>query len=258
MKTLFAVKSSMKHWMDGSHKEIRNTWGQCLPENADLRFFFGNGAGWVIPDQDEIHVDAPDDYKGLSLKVKEILKWSIEQGYDYTYLCDTDTFCIPNRVQAILTHALPSDYIGWITPWEPFFAFGGCGFVVSKKFAQIIANSPVQDPLDDISIGKLSHSTEDLVVLNAVKGWLHGVGWHFPKNTYACGVYDSRFPWMKMMAQQYLGVPKMNYTWAVMRGYDIQSVSIQLCTEDRKDEFDELNLQAILPYQGFVRVGEKK
>jgi hypothetical protein len=250
MKILFAVKSSMKMWMEGAHKEIRKTWGFHIPpsEDASLKFFFGNGAGWLLgPDLDEIHVDAPDSYEGLSLKVKEILKWSIKEGYDYTYLCDTDTFCLPHRLIQVLLNSLSFDYGGWITPWEPFFAFGGVGYVVSKKFAQIIVDSPVMDSLDDVSIGKLAQNTPGLITLNAVKGWLRGVAWHFPKSVYACKSYEPRFPWMKLMAQQHLALPKINFSWTISLGGAIQTVPIQLSSEDRIDEFQDLHLLLVLP-----------
>ena len=83
MKTLIAVKSSMKAWMGGYHEPIRETWGKqrrnCTEHNhVHLKFLFGNDAVWLLgPYHDEVNIDVADDYYSLSLKANKILEYSL-------------------------------------------------------------------------------------------------------------------------------------------------------------------------------------
>jgi hypothetical protein len=267
MKILVAVKSSAKAWMQGCHEPIRETWGSKIKactkyDHTHLKFFFGNGSSWLLaPHHDEVHIDAPDEYKDLSKKVNKILEYSISEGYDFTYLCDTDTFCRVDRLHELLWHSCTqSDYLGWIIPWEPKFAFGGCGFVVSRRAAQIVVNEPVQDPMDDISIGKILYGRNGITVIDGVRGFNLGVGWHFTKNVYAVKRYDPKFPWMRLMAEKHLGMtfndepeipiigepPAKDWRkWDVTIGGAKRTVTLGLTGEDLIDDYEGLMLQSI-------------
>lgn len=264
MKVLIAVKSSMKGWMGGMHEPIRESWGSkavCTKDNhVHLKFFFGNDSGWLLgPYPDEIHIDAPDGYTDLSKKVKKICEYAVAGGYDYVYICDTDTFCIVDRLMDILRYQPSFDYGGWIVPWKPKFAFGGCGYVLSNRAAQIIAEEPVRDPLDDISIGRVLYGRPGIVTLDALSGFHRGVAWHFPKNVYAVKTYDPKFPWMRLMAEKHLGMtfndepkipiigekkvePNAWREWPVVIGGASRIVRLTLTGEDLVDDYDDIIL----------------
>ena len=101
MRILVAVKSCNRDMANGCHQAIRDTWGKDFPPNVDVRFFVGeyDNANEARLLTDEIRLHVVDDLVHLPIKVREMANWSLEQGYDYTYLCDVDTFVIPKRLR---------------------------------------------------------------------------------------------------------------------------------------------------------------
>jgi len=113
MKLLFAVISYQGDAQNGNNQLIRETWGKDV--EGDLRFFIGRRGLAFVPQIDEVLVDwqkgRPCGHEWWDPKenccidfwqyeVREVLKWSVEQGYDFVYLCQTDTFLIPKRLMA--------------------------------------------------------------------------------------------------------------------------------------------------------------
>ena len=45
------------------------------------------------PKDDEVALPVPDDYFHLVFKTKAMHKWALENGFDFVYKCDTDTYC---------------------------------------------------------------------------------------------------------------------------------------------------------------------
>lgn len=239
MKILIAVKSYRDMEQRGAHEQIRESWGRLFPwrsvvnskeVNMDLRFFVGGGEQ-LAAYADEVHLNARDDYRGLSEKANEILRWALDKGYDYVVLVDTDTFLNPHELTRLPWGEF--DYAGMLLSWGPFM-FGGCGFAISRDAALIVLNNSIKDEMDDISIGKilLHRPQPDIRVLPCI--WDRRVGWHFPKSTYSVSSYDPRFPWMKMMAQAHLGFPAMSYRWSQMIGGAVREITLVLSRMDRE------------------------
>lgn len=216
MRILFAIKSCMRSWMDGEHEAIREGWGKHLPSNCDLRFFIGNGAGWMLaPNRDEIKLSVKDGYKDLPEKVREMMRWALKEGYDYAYLCDNDTFLHPERLVGILTKTR-ADYIGKFY-WEGKdpteyrgdyrFAFGGFGYFVSRAAMQMVVDAPkAKITEEDQWVGSILWNS-NAVIINQMnmKRFGHYRAWHYPKDSYAgFPRYTAKTGWQKAMAQYHL------------------------------------------------------
>jgi len=172
MKLLIAIKSCQRDKDNGSHQAIRDTWAKYLPPAVDLRFFVGGEK--VSLETDEVQVPVEDDYFSLSLKTKAIADYSVKNQYDFTFLCDTDTYVWPAKLLA--SGFEEYDYSGgWQLPqhgWilgkayhdfvddegeivDPIYAWmsGGVGYFLSRKAAEIISASVISHWAEDIQTG---------------------------------------------------------------------------------------------------------
>ncbi len=85
---------------------IRNTWLPFVPkEQAEVMFFRGRGA-LREPLSDEVFFDCPDDYQSLPEKIRLIVRWAYEHGYDYVLKCDDDVILDSEKM-------LASDFTGY-------------------------------------------------------------------------------------------------------------------------------------------------
>ena len=114
MRLLIAVMSFEGDATNGNHDAIRNTWGKdVVTAGATLKFFVGRRGSEFSPKADEVMIPwlqklCPrhgwwESKRGCcqnfwDFETREMLKWSLANGYDYTMLCENDTFCIPRLV----------------------------------------------------------------------------------------------------------------------------------------------------------------
>jgi Galactosyltransferase len=216
MRILFAVKSCMKSWMAGEHEAIREGWGKHLPQNCDLRFFIGNGSGWLLnTDRDEVKLSVKDKYEDLPEKVRAIMRWALEKGYDYAYLLDNDTFIHPQRIVNLLV-GRHQDYIGKFY-WEGKdpteyrgdyrFAFGGFGYYVSRPAMQLVVEAlPAKITEEDQWVGSILYKSNAIKIHETnLERFGHYRTWHYPKDSYAgFPKYSAKTGWQKAMAQYHL------------------------------------------------------
>jgi len=169
-RLLIAIKSCAYDRDRGAHDLVRDTWGKDVA-GADLKFFTARTGN---PDPDEVIVKAPDDYKGLPYKVREIVRWALAQKYDYIFLCDTGSFVIPHHLVNYGFQGL--NYVGYcnlrcrpfkleaedsargcppivIDPCYPW-ASGG-GYILSRKAMGIVAASEPNVWAEDLWVGQL-------------------------------------------------------------------------------------------------------
>lgn len=215
MRLLIGVKSCSRDLENGSHEVIRQTWGRDV-QGADLRFFIGRGE---ISKADEVAVDAPDDYDSLPLKTREILRWSIVSRYDFTFLCDTDTFVVPSKLMTCGFDSFdvsgrfnghdpkdgPFHYrdergeYPLIYPWPS----GGWGYFISKAAAEIVVANDPNVWAEDMYVGQALGPD---VVSGKIKArhLLHlsnCVSWHHPGAR--AGLEKPISDWMKSMQERY-------------------------------------------------------
>jgi hypothetical protein len=128
---------------------LRRTWVKDV-KGADVRFFLGHGGVGDVP-EDEVWVNAPDDYKSLRHKTQMAFKWAVYKDYDFIFKTDDDVYVIPER---LLNNFTGHDYSGRVRapscendapriygPKETMFC-SGFGYWLSQRAAKVVAYAP--------------------------------------------------------------------------------------------------------------------
>lgn len=148
MKILIAVKSCHRDIALGFNQIVRDTWGRDFP----VTFFVGRGQSELA--DDEVMLDCPDEYLDLPAKVRTILAWALWRGYDFVFLCDTDSYV---AVDQLLSSGFEDyDYVGnfngelgkpkAVEGAHYAWTSGGDGYWLSRKATEIVATAP--EPTD--------------------------------------------------------------------------------------------------------------
>jgi hypothetical protein len=234
MRVLIAVCSYQGDAENGNHDRIRETWGKdCAPVGADLRFFIGRREPGFAPQSDEVLADFQksrncqhawwEAYEGCCIcfwqqEARGILRCSIEQNYDYTFLCSTDTYLIPDKLMAMnfesfdysghfIPDALPvglkSEYDVYghrLYPWAEV----GCGFFISMKASQIVLTAAPDFWYQDVHIGQILGPKIESGEIKAVRfdGFVNQVSWHF-RDQNGDGYQSHGAGWMKRMYEEH-------------------------------------------------------
>ena len=215
MKLLFAVKSCRSHRQEGYHDAIMETWGKDVP-NGDIRFFSGDEDRFLPKKANEVCLGVPDDYMNLPLKTKAIIGWSLWNGYDFTFLCDTDTFTIPTRllkcgfekydysgrfgnqpkIGTTFHYRDPQGDYPNCHPW----ASGGVGYFLSRKSGELIARSWPDVWAEDLWVGQClgKHIQSGEITASDLPIECESA-WHFPRRQYNNESYNLKFGWMEKM-----------------------------------------------------------
>jgi hypothetical protein len=222
MRILVAVISYFPDMLKGCHEAIRKGWGKDVAP-ADLRFFmptlrWQNGEKIVLPEgpSDEIRLDVSDAYDRIQHEVREILRWSINQGYAFTFLACNDTFI---NFKKLLTSGFERyDYFGTcypssVVPGETFsFKFyektfpnmfswmdGGIGYFVSKKAAELIVKEESNEWTADIHHGQILGPK---ISTNEISAGLMPMTIHYQHKTDEKR-YDGVIEWQRKMYEKY-------------------------------------------------------
>ena len=148
MRTLIAIVHcrTRQPYMDA----IRATWLPLVPSNcADAKFFVGRGEHKDYP-EDVVELDCGDGYESLPEKVRAITKWSLSNGYEYTFKLDDDVVILPSKFLASGYES--ADFIGHrnSSHENPVPPYGFC-YGLSKRSMQIIAEAEL--PKDNFDEG---------------------------------------------------------------------------------------------------------
>jgi hypothetical protein len=222
MRLLIAVKSCRQDFLCGYHQVIRNSWGKdVFPTGAHLLFFLGD-VDPALLGIDEEFVNVRDDYAGLPYKTREICRRSVSWDYDFVFICDTDSFVLPEKllkcgfeqydyyglIQRPLGKSFqydavsregkhhPSTYLPW--------ASGGYGYFLSKHAAAIIAETEPDFWAEDLWVGQIMNEqyNHGRVTIGGAKNLAGQCSWHFPAHEFNSG-YDLRFNWMPKMYERH-------------------------------------------------------
>jgi hypothetical protein len=97
MRTLIAVAGchARREYADAQ----RRTWAKSVI-GADLLFVVG-GEAQIPKPQDELRLNCPDGYYERKQKIQSLVRWTLDQGYDYLWKTDDDTYLRPERLVAL-------------------------------------------------------------------------------------------------------------------------------------------------------------
>jgi hypothetical protein len=224
---LICVKSCRRDRALGYHQAIRDTWGRGL----DVRFFMGlpaeerNTVNGPEVNADEIILDCKDDYESLPWKTKAILAWFLKTAYDFGFMCDNDTFILPDNLTR--TDFQRYDYsgrfgehpaIGTLFPYTDGrgnhypncapWASGGIGYFLSRRAAGYILLCDPYTWAEDMFVGQcLSPYIQDHELSAADLPKFSGIAaWHFQR-TKKYPLYNP-----EMMYRSWeLGTPNLMY-----------------------------------------------
>jgi hypothetical protein len=202
MRILIAIFSCARDISNGFNQAIRDTWARNA-QGADIRFFVGRTA---IPKRDdEICLDAPDEWITLPHKTKAIQCWAVDHDYDFTYKCDTDTYV---RVPRLLASGFEAyDYTGFFGPYELgnpcalpgnhyASASGGAGYCLSRKASRMVASAKVDDWSEDRWVGKIlgpKIRAGEIAVCNSTRyGGFDGISFATDISCHYCSETKSR------------------------------------------------------------------
>jgi hypothetical protein len=233
MKVLVAIYSHSGDATNGNHQKIRDTWGRHLAP-WDLRFMIGHrdAPGWKIqPDEvllpERANRYCGDDWLAWNLYYQELtiemLRWSLENGYDFTFLCCNDTFVIPSKLKQ--TDFEKYDYSGIFYPHvplgetfpEPFYgrlayaaADAGTGWFMSRKASELVVNSKQDDYFgtSDQYTGQVlgPHIKSGEIKAKNLDNFHHVAAWHYREDGEALHTgYSTDSTWMHRMYQKYGG-----------------------------------------------------
>ncbi len=147
MKTLLAIVSCGLFKDNGNNQAVRDTWLTQL-RGMDYKIFMGQGS--TATKEDEVVLQAPDDYSNVTYKTKEMYKYAFRNGYDYIFKCYPDTYVCPSR---LLTCGFENyDYIGNFacTPITGSYCCGGTGYWTSKLAYENMLSARI--PTEDVVI----------------------------------------------------------------------------------------------------------
>lgn len=183
MKTLVAILSCSHHTLHGHNEVLRSTWLKNAKEFSEVeyRFFLGDGTqtsedhtllDWTwsnespaytqrkfndpsivgyTPKADEVLMKVSDRYEHMSYKLREALRWSTGNLYDYTFVCLTDTYVALDR---LVNSNNGFDYCGTANG-EHTAIGGGPGMWLSYRASELIVASLVTDWAYDRWVGPI-------------------------------------------------------------------------------------------------------
>jgi hypothetical protein len=121
---------------------LRDTWLKDV--TVDYKIFKGRRIG--TPLTDEVWLDAPDDYFHSSQKLKALVRYALDQGYDALVKVDDDTFVLWDRFMANLP---TSDYVGG----GPSGFAAGCFYWLSRRAMEVVVQQPCFRWQEDFWVG---------------------------------------------------------------------------------------------------------
>ena len=143
-------KGLMKDWFIRPNVDrvsaLRDTWLKDV--TVDYKIFYGVQPGERVnraPLEDEVFLNAPDDYYHSSQKLKALAQYALEGGYDYVLKIDDDMWVYWERLDLQPT----ADYIGG----GPSGFAAGCAYWMSARLMKLLVASPCFRWQEDFWVG---------------------------------------------------------------------------------------------------------
>lgn len=140
-------KGLMKDWFTRPNVDrvsaLRDTWLKDV--TVDYKIFYGRGTG-RLPLPDEIFLDTPDGYYHSSQKLKAVVQYALDNGYDAITKVDDDVYLHWDRFMANLP---TSDYVGG----GPSGFAAGCFYWLTRRAMEVVVSQPCFRWQEDFWVG---------------------------------------------------------------------------------------------------------
>ena len=93
---------------------------------------------------DEILLPVPDDYIHIAVKVREVFRWALKNGFSHVFKCETDTYVVIDRL--LKSGFQKHDILGGAAGRN---IAGGSGWWMSRKGMDAVVNEPINTWSDD-------------------------------------------------------------------------------------------------------------
>jgi hypothetical protein len=159
MRALIAITSYEGARTNGMNQAVRDTWLPALADipNVDCRFFSGRGTTAPLQN-DEVCVNAGDDYENITNKVIESTRWALNRRYDLIFRTYPDVYIRPERLMAAI---MPDKaYVGYpvCVPNSIPYASGGASYWLRAQEAAYLLDTKVPyDWAEDRWVGHVMH-----------------------------------------------------------------------------------------------------
>lgn len=191
-KVLIAVPAAQKYEyqrhnlsvprvIDGRVSAVRETWMDDVRKfpYVDAKFFYGQPVRDAVGD--EVFVNAPDDYEGLSVKVKEICRYALAMGYSHLVKADDDTVIYLDRLLRSGFDAV--DQMGYFgcthAPGRcSCYATGMC-YTLNRRCMELVVKAPITHWAEDLWVGSVLRAAG--IRPTGHPGFLPGFGAHYVK-----------------------------------------------------------------------------
>ena len=169
MNPIILITSCNRDAERGCNDAIRNTWLSKWGDLIPHRFFMGQGCN--NPKDDELVFYEDDGYESVVNKTQEAYRWAFQNGYDYVFQCDVDTYVFIPR---LLSSGFEKyDYIGYLVG-HGTYAGGGCGYWLSKKAIEyLVSDKPPFPNWSDLWVGNVL-SKSNIVAVHDERYWCGG------------------------------------------------------------------------------------
>ena len=98
------------------------------------------------PQTDEVILKCEDDFAHLPVKLRGMIRWALDNNYDYFLRLDSDTYVDVGRYMA-------SGFPLYEAVAHPHFG-GGCGWTLGKRAMIYLATEPVSSFIDEVWAGR--------------------------------------------------------------------------------------------------------
>lgn len=147
MRILIAIKACRTRRDFALRSKQRETWAKH--STIPVIWFVGNGE----PVTDDVTaLDCGDTYDDLIAKTRAIVKYALDNAYDYIFCTDTDTFvCVDKLLASDFTQ---HDYIGWCRGRT--YNQGGSGYWLSRRAMTVLVEDTTPTPetvWEDLHVG---------------------------------------------------------------------------------------------------------
>lgn len=176
---LIAIKSCWPYF--DRRDACRQTWLQDLrfPWWASYTFIvgkhkplrpFADPLASLYGEPDVLAFPCNDTFHNIAPKIKHIMRWALDEGYEKVVVADDDTFFAMDRLEKLVETVHPNEYVGYMRSdaglWGPKPYMQGSAYVVGRDVMHILADSAaLGDGIpDDVAVGQVLSGLTDIPV----------------------------------------------------------------------------------------------